>query len=763
MIASKGYCGYFLQVADYVNAMKAEGCRVGPGRGSGGGSLVAYLARIVGIDPIEAGLMFERFMTEGRTALPDFDIDFPSTWRHRVQDYITHRYGEEHVARVGTHLRLKNKGIVKDLGRAMKAQLPETAWKDLDEVAKIITEAEITTAGLGLSWDELWAQEGEVLQPYADKYPGLFEMAGKLVGILKSYGKHPAGLIASDESLIDSLPLRDSEDGQMITQWGMTALEALGYVKWDLLTLRTLDTIQTTVDLVKANRGHEIDMDDWKEEYQDPQVWEALSDGHTLGVFQVETPSGTRLMKQMRPANLNEFADVQSLVRPGPKRSGLTKLYLERRAGLAPITYPDPRLEQVLARTYGCMIYQEDVMQTTMLLAGYDSTKADEVRSILGKKKVEKVIEAGREFVQGCVENGMTREAADVLWAQMAEFARYSFNRAHAFGYAVLAFWTAWLKVHYPVEFYTSVMSTVPNDRVPEFINEARQMGLAILPPDVNESGRSFTCQGLSVRYGLEAIGGIGVAAATSIINGQPYASYEDFRDRSGVHSGVVATLAKIGAFDTMMPNRRGLETLLLMEKTGASSQCTWKVPECGTGPQGVCTFPWESEPAPVNPRTGKTLKAKPPPKRCTKACRQYTAPEPVNLLTIEPYTDEDIRNIEMEVLKVHLSSTVFDMMPDDWRQAALAEADRLEEGGEDNFVLAVAITKVRKHTDRNGNQMAFLGVATERGELDVTVFSKAWQSYKHLIVLGSLRLFEVQQNAKGLTLQHANTPRGRD
>jgi DNA polymerase III alpha subunit len=165
----------------------------------------------------------------------------------------------------------------------------------------------------------------------------------------------------------------------------------------------------------------------------------------------------------------------------------------------------------------------------------------------------------------------------------------------------------------------------------------------------------------------------------------------------------------------------------------------------------------------PVNPRTGKTLKAKPIPKRCTKACRQYTAPEPVNLLTIEPYTDEDIRNIEMEVLKVHLSSTVFDQMPDDWRQVALAEADRMEEGGEDNFVLAVAINKVRKHTDRNGNQMAFLGVATERGELDVTVFSKAWQSYKHLITLGSLRLFEVQQNAKGLTLQHANTPRGRD
>lgn len=756
MIAAKGFCGYFLQVADYVRHSKDNGVLVGPGRGSGGGSLVAYLARITGLDPVEAQLLFERFMTEGRTALPDFDVDFPTSKRFFVQDYITGRYGEDHVVRVGTHLRPKNKGIIKDLGRAMKGSLPETAWKDLEAVSKIIGEAEHGTAGLGLSWEELWAQEGDLLQPYADRYPDVFNMSESLVGLLKSYGKHPAGLIVSEERLVDRLPLRSSgnEHDQMISQWDMKALEDLGYIKFDILTLRTLDTIQECVDLIEQRRGHRINMEDWKEEYLDPQVWDEISAGHTLGIFQVETASGVRMCKQMQPQTMAEFADALTLVRPGPSRSGLRDLYLARRSGIEPVSFPDPRLEQVLAKTYGCLLYQEDIMATCMVLAGYDSTKADEVRKILGKKQVEKVYEAGREFIEGCVENGMEREAAAHLWDQMAEFAKYSFNRAHAYGYAVLAYWTAWLKVHYPVEFFTSILSTVKQERIPEFVTEARRLGLKVLPPDINESGHGFKPIELGVRYGLDSIKGVGEAAMKLIAATQPFTSFEDFRERAGVDSGKTATLARVGAFDSLVENRRGLEKLLLDEKTGDATKCVFK-DETVSGPNGLpCTFDWDNEPEPVNPRTGKKLKRKPIVKRCTKGCRNYTKPEPLSIDTIAPYTAEDIRDIEMEMLGIYLSSTPFDAIEDPVdRELLQQEAAEIEDGPQRDYLLAAIITKARKHKDQHQREMGFLTLVTEKNDLDVTVFSKTWERYKANLRVGTLAIVEVTKNNRGYNL----------
>jgi DNA polymerase-3 subunit alpha len=762
LLISKRYCGYYLQVADYVTSAKGAGCLVGPGRGSGGGSIVAYLAGITDLDPIEGGLLFERFLTEGRDSPPDFDVDFPTSWRPWVQDYITDKYGAERVVRVGTHLRLKNKGIIKDLGRAMKSQLPETAWADLEKVSKIITEAEASTAGLGLSWDALWAQEGDLLEPYAAKYPELFDMAERLVGILKSYGKHAAGLVVStDESLVDSLPLRRGDEegegqGQMITQFEMGDLERMGYIKFDILTLRTLDTIQNCVDLIEEKRGHRVNIHQWVDEYHDPMVWDTLSDGLTLGVFQVETASGTRLIQRIRPSNMNEFADVLTLVRPGPKRAGLTDLYIERRDGDSEVIYPDPRLEPVLSKTYGCLLYQEDIMETCKVLAGYTLSEADTVRSILGKKKVEKVQAAGEKFVEGCVVHGMDRQAAQHLWDQMAEFAKYSFNRAHAYGYAVLAYWTAWLKVHYPVEFFTSVLSTVKEERIPEFVNEARRMGFSILPPDINESSTSFTAHGLGVRYGLKAISGLGDAACEKILAGQPYSSFEDFQGRSGVDRGVQATLAKIGAFDSLVPNRRGLETMLLMDKTGESARCQFKtdLPNPEHPFNLGCSFDWASEPAPINPRTGKTLKKKDPPKKCTKACRQYLAPAPLDIATIEPYTDVDVRTIEMEVLGLHLSSTPFDQITNvEDREVLTAQAEEIIDGPEGIYLLAVVVNRVRKHIDSNKNEMAFLSLATERSDLDVVVFSKTWEKFRNNLTTGDLRIVEVIKNERGMNL----------
>lgn len=758
LLIPKKFCGYFLQVSDYVQAMRQQRVMVGPGRGSGGGCLVAYLSRITGIDPVEANLPFERFMTEGRTALPDFDVDFPASKRPVVQDYITNKYGFEHVVRVGTHIRVKNKGILKDLSRAMKSLLPEKAWKDFDEISKIIESAEAGTAGLGLSWEELWAQEGDLLQPYREEYPQVFEMADDLVGLLKTYGSHPAGLVVSDDVLTDALPLRASseDDGQMIAQFAMNDLEAMGYIKFDILTLRTLDTIQMAVDLIYERRGIQINFDEWIEEYADPEVWGTISGGNTLGMFQIETATGVQMSKQVKPYNISQLADVLTLVRPGPKRSGLTQLYLDRRAGQAQITIPDPRLEQVLADTYGCILYQEQVMQAAMILAGYNSDKADEVRKILGKKKVELVAAAGREFVEGCATYGMRREDAEHLWEQLAEFAKYSFGKAHAWAYAVLSYWTGWLKVHYPVETYTSLLSTVKGDRIPEFVSEARRTGFNVAVPDINQSGRGFSPIELGVRYGLDSLSGIGEAALEKILPGQPYTSFLDFRERSGVDSGVLRKLVRVGAFDSLGENRRGLETLLEGERTGDSTKCVFK-DESLSGPNGLpCGYDWASEPLPINERTGRTLKAKPIPKKCTKACRRYTAPEPLDPTAVEPYTDEDIREIEMEMLGIHLSSTVFDRLEPGDRAFVLDQAELLADGPEGTYYIGATVSRIRRYNERSsGAEMAFIGLMTEKSDLDVTVFKGEWAKYQANLRVGTLAYFEVYKNNKGLSLRY--------
>ena len=767
LLVRKGFCGYYLMTSEQTRWAKANKILVGPGRGSGGGSLVAYLALITDIDPVEADLLFERFMTEGRTSLPDFDVDYPASKKRIMQQHARDVYGEDAVTVVGSVLRLKNKGVVKKLGTALKSQLPEDFFRDQQAISAIIDAAEADTAGLGLSWDDLWAKAGEELQPFRDSYPDLFDMADHLVGRVNTFGQHAAGLIISPEgSLANRLPLRRAEDdGHMIAQFDKDVLEELGYVKFDLLTLRTLDTIQETIDLIEQRRGRRIDVYSWTEEYNDPQVWEEVAEAHTLGIFQIETNLGTRYAKQMRPQSLADLADLVTIVRPGPRNSKLTDTYLARREGVEAVTYPDPRLETVLAKTYGCLLYQEDIMQTCMVLGGYDSNEADQVRKILGKKKVELVAAAGQEFVSRVVERGMGRAEAEALWAQMAEFAKYSFNRAHAYAYAVLGYWTAWLKFHYPVEFLTAALSSIDKDRIPDFVKEARRMGYQVLPPDINESGVGFKPGPLTVRYGLDSIKGIGIAAE-HIMAAQPFASFEDFMARvvepkgSKVNKGHVATLARIGAFDSLVPNRRGLEQMLLAEKTGEASRCVFKVDTIPVGaPNNLpCTYDWEAEPDPINPRTGKKTKRKAPPKKCTKACRHYTAPPPMQVEEVEPYTDVDVREIEAELLGVYLSSTPFDMLAPDDRQmlAEQAELALSEYGPQMLYVLGGVMTKVRPHKDSTGREMGFIAIETEAGVVDAVVFNSAWVKYKRDLKVGGFYAVEVERNARGFNLYAA-------
>jgi DNA polymerase-3 subunit alpha len=754
LLIPKGFCGYFLMVSDLVAYAKEIGILVGPGRGSGGGSLVAYLCGITEIDPVENDLLFERFMTEGRTELPDFDIDFPSSKKMVMFEYAAQRWHEANVATVGTHMRMKNKSTVKGTAQALRDRLPDDVHVSLKAISKIIDDAEAHTAGLGLSWDDLWAQAGDLLEPYRDKYPYLFELAGLFHGRLRGYGKHPAGIIIDpDHPLTGSLPLRGGEDGHgMIAQFDLDALAELGYVKFDLLNISNLDTIQACVDLIEEQTGFRVNPYAWREEYHDPQIYEEMGEGWTLGIFQIGTSAGTREVKRFKPKSIAELADVITLVRPGPKRSGLTEIYFKRRSGEEEVTYADPRLEAILSKTYGTMLYQEDIMAVCMTLAGYDSNEADKVRKILGKKQVEKVQEAGEKFIRRAIENNTDPSVAASMWEQMAEFAKYSFNRAHACAYAIIGFWTAWLKFHYPVQFLCAALSTVDSDRIPDFVEEARRMGYNVLPPDINLSDKGFTAHGMNVRYGLLAVHGVGDVAVDAVLTTRPYRSWEHFLEAKTTkcNMGHTKALVRIGAFDSLEPNRRALEQRIAFDEQAATDKCRFKDPTVVRF--GLpCTFDWESEPPPIG-RTGKPLKPKPVPKKCTKACRQYSPVDPPDPATIEPYTEADIRDIEMEMLGVYLTSTPFDRISAEDKESLSTAVDVLS-GPNGSYTIAAIIRSKRGYLPASGKLMGFLTVTTERGELDVVVFNDWWEKYSEKFRIGGLCLMAVRKNDRGHSL----------
>lgn len=737
MYIDKKFCGYFDIVSDYTRWSKEQGWIMGPSRGSGGACLVAYLADIIEIDPVDADLPLARFMTPGRPDPPDFDLDWPSSVRTPIQTYVAERWGEGHVVRVGTHTRLKNKGVFRNLGRIYKSDpARQVDFIDLEAICKIIEDEEADSAGLGKSWDVVYTANEDVFAPYVAKYPWLFDLAHKLVGRLKSYGRHAAGMVISTENtLTDWLPMRMGDDGHMISDFDMEALEKLHLLKFDFLTIRTLDTLQECIDLIHKRRaGARVDIYSWtKEMYEDPLVWEGIRDGYTMGLFQVETTPVTALVRRIQPNNLDELADVITLVRPGPTNSGLTSTYIRRKFDQEPISVPDPRLVDVLAKTYGCIVYQEDIINVCRILAGYDEEEADAVRKVLGKKKIEQVTAMGQKFVPACVERGMDKEAAESLWHQMAEFSKYSFNRAHAYAYAVLSYWTAWFKFHYTPEFLTSVLSTVDKARIPDFVNEARRMHFQVLPPDINESGKGFTAYDTSVRYALDGIKGIGDAVVEALVAGQPYASFEDFLERRGkaCNDLHVRLLAEVGVFDSLYPNRHELEVHLNYQASPESTECI-HVDPTSNFPNGLhCGFDWSSEPVEFT-KTGKPKKAKPLATKCFKGCRHYTAPPPWTPV-VEPYTQTDIQDKEMEHLGVWLSSTPFDRIPPKELEMCHT-ADSVVRGPLGPYLVAAIIEKVNRRRDRYDNEYAWVKLFAQTGSFDTVCWSKTFEELKNTL-----------------------------
>lgn len=748
LLLDKQYAGYYLICADFVNWAKEHGILVGPGRGSGSASLYAYLHRITEVDPIEANLSLDRFMTPGRKSLPDFDIDLPSTRAEEVIDYVQHRWGHEHVARVGSHIRLQNKGAFKGVQIALASQLPEGSYGWVETINKLVGAAEATTAGLGLGWDELMDQVGESLDPFKERAPALFYYAEMFQGRLRTYGKHAAGFIIDpDTDLEAELPMRSSGDGgPMVTQFDMDALEYLGKVKFDFLRLKTLDIVQGTIDRIKADTGRSVNPYAWHEEFTDPQIFEGLADGWTMGIFQIETPLGTRTTRTIRPQTRAQVADVIAIGRPGPLRSGLDRVYYRRRSGEESVDYPDPRLEAILGPRFGVMLYQEDIMAICTVLAGYDADEADHVRGILGKKKIELVEAEGTKFVDRAVENGTDKGVALAIWAQMAEFAKYAFNLAHAYSYATVSLWEAWLKTHYVRQFMAEAMTSIDKDRIPAFVAEARRLGYAVLPPDINDSKAVFAAKDLVIRYGFTSVAGIGEASTQAILAGQPYTSYADFLARKGAaNMGVVRKLVTIGAFDSLHPNRRALEAQLVDDVTGFSEKCVNLHPEMELNEHNLpCVFDWSSEPVRLG-RTGKPLKTQLlPPKRCTKACRHYSPRGPRDYAHLPNYTAEEVRNREIEALGVYLSSSPFDQVPADvMTKMYTAEDLVLAERGV--YPLIVMITSSRP--DAKGRDFGFASFATPAGDLSTIVFARLWAKVRPKLRKGALAFITVAKS----------------
>jgi DNA polymerase-3 subunit alpha len=745
LVRDKRLSGCYLMVEDITTWARGEGILVGPGRGSAAGSLMSWLLDITVSDPIDAGLMFSRFLTPGRVSLPDFDLDFPSSQRGKIQDRVIGKYGADSVVRVGTHMRYRAKSVLDKLAgvAVSRGELPAEARTDMKAVSALIEEAESHTAGLGLPWDDLMSQLSDGLEPYVQKYPEIFSTAAVLVGRVRGYGTHPAGLVISTgQPLEGTLPMRiaSAQDRTVVSQWDFRDMEAQGLLKLDFLTLRTLDSIQEAVRLIGQRTGHRPDPSRWTAEYRDPQVWEEIGTGRTLGMFQVETSLGARFCGDMKPRSIAELAHLVALVRPGPRNSGMDQAYLRRRAGKEEVQYPHPALEDRLRGQQGIMIFQEDILYACTELAGYDGAEADGVRKILGKKLTAKIAAAGEEFARRCEENGhISRKEAEDIWETMATFGKYGFNASHAFSYSVLAFWTGWLKSHYPAETLAAICTTLSEkekDRIGLYVNEARRLGIDVRPPDVNHHARGFAVEWPrdgeesrpSVRYGLDAITGVGDSALKALAAGAPFASWDAVRGT--VNSGVLRALVTGGALDALVPSRRALAEHLDADRAGDLVRCVHK-DETVSGPNGLpCTYEWDKEPVieRLSERTGRRLQPliKPPPARCTRSCRRYQPPDLSGLDGSLSYAPDVLWRLETGLFGTWLSPDAFTAL-----DARLPGASRLGAELTDMwddlpagiYQVPAVFQGLRETVTKAGNTMGWLTLASVTGIIDISCF----------------------------------------
>lgn len=572
VITQMGFAGYFLVVADFINWSKRHGIRVGPGRGSGAGSMAAYAMKITDLDPLRHGLIFERFLNPDRVSMPDFDVDFDERRRGEVIKYVTEKYGEERVAQIVTYGTIKSKQALKDAGRVLG--FPFSMGEKLTKaMPPPIMAKDIPLAGITDPSHERYKEAGD-FRAILDTDPDaktVYETALGLEGLKRQWGVHAAGVIMSSEPLIDIIPIMKREqDGQIVTQFDYPAAEALGLIKMDFLGLRNLTIIDDALDNIQANRGHRPVLEDL--DFDDAGAYALLTRGDSLGVFQLDGGPMRALLKQLKPDNFEDISALIALYRPGPMGANSHTNYALRKNGLQKITPIHPELAEPLAdildTTYGLIVYQEQVMAIAQKVAGFSLGQADILRRAMGKKKKSELDKQFESFEAGMLANGFSKSAVSTLWEILLPFSDYAFNKAHSAAYGVISYWTAYLKAHYPAEYMAALLTSVGDarDKLAIYLNECRRMGIKVLPPDVNSSIAYFAAVGDDIRFGLGAVRNVGFSVVEQIRQAREekgaFTSFHDFLRKVPIpvaNKRTIESLIKAGAFDSLGDTRRAL------------------------------------------------------------------------------------------------------------------------------------------------------------------------------------------------------------
>ena len=709
VIRDMGYVDYFLIVWDFIKYARDHGIAVGPGRGSAAGSIVSYTMGITNIDPMRYQLLFERFLNPERVSMPDIDIDFCFERRQEVIDYVVRKYGKDRVVQIVTFGTLAARGVLRDVGRVM--DLP---YAFVDSIAKMVPQE------LNITLEKALKMNPELRKSYEDdpQVHELINMAMRLEGLPRHTSMHAAGVVISQKAVDEYVPLSRASDGSITTQFTMTTLEELGLLKMDFLGLRTLTVIQDAAKMASARLGYTLDMDNIS--YEDPAVYASIGTGKTDGIFQLESSGMKNFMKELRPKNLEDVIAGISLYRPGPM--DFIPQYIKGKDHPETIFYDCPQLLEILEPTYGCIVYQEQVMQIVQKLAGYTLGRSDLVRRAMSKKKAA-VMEKERqnfvygnkeEGVPGCIANGISEQTANKIYDEMIDFAKYAFNKSHAAAYAVVAYQTAYLKYYYPVEFMAALMTSVIDNpgKVSEYILSCRQMGIAILPPDINEGEARFSVSDGSIRYALSAIKGVGRPVVEAIAEERRLAgrfqSLADFIERmSGkeVNKRVVENLIKAGALDSLGGNRQQyIQAYASIMDSVAQSNKTMM-----TGQMSLFDFVDEDQ----------------------KESFQ------VKLPNVGEYPKELLLSFEKDVLGVYISGHPLEEYEERWKKNITAvttdfmldeETNRTRVHDGESVIIGGMITaKTIKYT-KNNRVMAFLQVEDLVGSVEVVVFPNVYE-----------------------------------
>ena len=715
VIQKMGYVDYFLIVWDFINYARTHGIPVGPGRGSAAGSLVSYTTGITNIDPIRYNLLFERFLNPERVTMPDIDIDFCYERRSEVIDYVIEKYGKDCVTQIVTFGTLAARGVIRDVGRVM--DLP---YNFCDTIAKNIPNE------LNITIDKALIMNPELRSMYEsdETVKRLIDMAKRLEGLPRHTSMHAAGVVISQKAMDEYVPLSRSSDGTITTQFVMTTIEELGLLKMDFLGLRTLTVISDAVKLVEKNHGIKIDVDNI--DYNDKKVLDSIGTGRCDGVFQLESAGMKNFMKELKPQSLEDVIAGISLYRPGPM--DFIPKYIKGKNEPESVTYVCKELEPILEPTYGCIVYQEQVMQIVQNLAGYTMGQADNIRRAMSKKK-QYVIDAERQNfvygneeqgIKGCIANGISEQAANQIYDSMVDFAKYAFNKSHAAAYAVVAYQTAYLKYYYPVEFMAALMTSVIDNtrKVAEYIYSCRQMGIKVLSPDINEGEGRFLATKDGIRYGMYAIKSIGrqvidIILAEREANGK-YTTLSDFLSRVAgreVNKRAVENLIKAGACDGLDGNR---QQMLLVYNTLIDNLNQEKKNSLA-GQMSLFDLVSEEE----------------------KKAYEVRFPN------VEEYTKEIKLGFEKEVLGIYLSGHPLEEYEEKWRKNISAvtadfmldeETNAVKIKDNQSVVIGGIITeKTIKYTKQN-KAMAFITVEDLFGTVEVIIFPRDYEKYSRYL-----------------------------